>query len=265
LVALNSASPRSVLSEFYGHLPHLLTRLSYPPRTTYVFFRVRPSLPNSSPQDCFYASVFEHENPALRRLPLAVQQKQIVVTCNYEARRRGLHKLQLIHEARKVCPDVVVVLGEDLTRFRNASKELYAFLRSFSWNSRCERLGFDEVCRPRVSTPPLSCICSSHFPCRISLTLSIRRVMLSCVQVFLDVTDIIDYNVSILNYNDLTRAFFCLAKDDPTVGFSYDATRLTGHLYPKTATENLGKLHTAVRRIRCGLVCDCNSKADGPC
>jgi DNA polymerase iota len=99
-----------------------------------------------SPQDCFYASVFEHENPALRSLPLAVQQKQIVVTCNYEARRRGLHKLQLIHEAKKVCPDVVIVLGEDLTRFRNASKELYAFLRSFSWNSRCERLGFDEVC-----------------------------------------------------------------------------------------------------------------------
>lgn len=51
----------------------------------------------------------------------------------------------------------------------------------------------------------------------------------------------IDYNVSILNYNDPTSAFFCLAKDDPTVGFPYDATRLTGHLYPKTATENLGK------------------------
>jgi nucleotidyltransferase/DNA polymerase involved in DNA repair len=104
-------------------------------------------VPVPSPQDCFYASVFEHENPALRSLPLAVQQKQIVVTCNYEARRRGLRKLQLIHEAKKACPDVVIVLGEDLTRFRNASKELYAFLRSFSWNSRCERLGFDEVCR----------------------------------------------------------------------------------------------------------------------
>jgi DNA polymerase iota len=78
-------------------------------------------------------------------VPLAVQQKHIVVTCNYEARRRGLHKLQLIHDARKACPDLVIVLGEDLTRFRDASKHLYAFLRSFSWNSRCERLGFDEV------------------------------------------------------------------------------------------------------------------------
>jgi DNA polymerase iota len=65
------------------------------------------------------------------------------------------------------------------------------------------------------------------------------------VQVFLDVTDMIDYNVSILNFNDLNNAFFCLAKNDPTVGFPYDATRLMGRLYPQTATEKLGKLNTA--------------------
>jgi shikimate dehydrogenase len=56
-----------------------------------------------------------------------------------------LRKLQLISEAKRLCPDVIIVLGEDLSRFRNASKHLYAFLRSFSWNARCERLGFDAV------------------------------------------------------------------------------------------------------------------------
>jgi DNA polymerase iota len=76
---------------------------------------------------------------------LAIQQKQIIVTCNYEARRRGLHKLQLIREAKKVCPDVVIVLGEDLTRFRDASKDLYNFLRGSIWSGKAERLGFDEV------------------------------------------------------------------------------------------------------------------------
>ena len=74
-----------------------------------------------------------------------MQQKQIVVTCNYEARRRGLHKLQLISEAKKVCPDVVILLGEDLTRFRDASKRLYSFLTGFVWGEKVERLGFDEV------------------------------------------------------------------------------------------------------------------------
>lgn len=95
--------------------------------------------------DCFYASVVENEDPALKSVPLAIQQKQIVVTCNYEARRRGLHKLQLITEAKKICPEAVIILGEDLTRFRNASKMLYEFLQQSVWSGRAERLGFDEV------------------------------------------------------------------------------------------------------------------------
>ncbi|KAF2847678.1 DNA/RNA polymerase [Plenodomus tracheiphilus IPT5] len=150
--------------------------------------------------DCFYASVFEQENPSLRTLPLAVQQKQIVVTCNYEARRRGLYKLQLITEAKRLCPEVVIVLGEDLTKFRNASKQLYAYFRSFSWNSRCERLGFDEV--------------------------------------FMDVSDMIEYNVAVLG--SATRdAFFVLSKDDPTAGFQFDATHPAGHIYPELAHSTL--------------------------
>lgn len=89
--------------------------------------------------------MLEAENPALKSLPLAVQQKQIVVTCNYEARRRGLRKLQLIKEAKQICPEVVIILGEDLTKFRDASKALYVYLRSFLWSEKAERLGFDEV------------------------------------------------------------------------------------------------------------------------
>ncbi|CAI7659628.1 unnamed protein product [Penicillium bialowiezense] len=146
--------------------------------------------------DCFYASVFEVEQPELRSLPLAVQQKQIVVTCNYEARRRGLHKLQLIKDAKRICPDVVIVLGEDLTKFRNASKELYLLVRSFVWGGLVEKLGFDEL--------------------------------------FLDVTEMIDYNIDVLNQNDLTNSFLHLDRTDPTVGFAYDATRFQGSTFPAT-------------------------------
>ncbi|KAJ5848100.1 hypothetical protein N7455_012057 [Penicillium solitum] len=144
--------------------------------------------------DCFYASVFEVEQPELRSLPLAVQQKQIVVTCNYEARRRGLHKLQLIKDAKRICPDVVIVLGEDLTKFRNASKELYLLARSVVWGGRVEKLGFDEL--------------------------------------FLDVTEMIDYNIGVLNQNDLANSYFHLDRKDPTVGFPYDATRFQGSTFP---------------------------------
>ncbi|EFE40269.1 hypothetical protein TRV_04963, partial [Trichophyton verrucosum HKI 0517] len=143
--------------------------------------------------DCFYASVFEAENPALKTLPLAVQQKQIVVTCNYEARRRGLRKLQLIKDAKRICPEVVVVLGEDLTKFRDVSKGLYSFLKSLIWGDQAERLGFDEV--------------------------------------FLDVTSMIEYNLQWLAPN-VKNSFFLLDKDDFTVGFEYDPTVYCGPTYP---------------------------------
>lgn len=157
--------------------------------------------------------MFENENPALRTKPLAVQQKQIVVTCNYEARRRGLHKLQLIKDAKRLCPDVVIVLGEDLTRFRDASKDLYLFLKSFSWNQRVERLGFDEV--------------------------------------FMDVSDVIDYNIGLLNRNHLSNSFLCLSKDDPTSGFRFDASIVAGHTFPDTppsdAEANAAQQHDTLR------------------
>ncbi|KAE8452817.1 hypothetical protein EG329_013089 [Mollisiaceae sp. DMI_Dod_QoI] len=144
--------------------------------------------------DCFYASVFENENPALRSLPLAVQQKQIIVTCNYEARRRGLHKLQLVSEAKKIVPDIVIVLGEELGRFRDVSKALCKFLEAFTWSGKVERLGFDEV--------------------------------------WMDITGLVDFNQNLLNPHDLEHSFFQLKKDDPTIGFSFDATRIAGHSYP---------------------------------
>lgn len=87
----------------------------------------------------------EADNPTLKNRPLAIQQKQIVVTCNYAAREKGLTKLQRISEAREQCPDVVVVLGEDLTRFRDVSRELYLCLRGMVWGDRVEKLGLDEV------------------------------------------------------------------------------------------------------------------------
>ncbi|KAM3418813.1 hypothetical protein BST61_g4781 [Cercospora zeina] len=145
--------------------------------------------------DCFYAAVFEAKNPSLRGIPLAIKQKQIIVTANYEARRRGLHKLQLVQDAKRICPDVVIELGEDISKFRDASKELYSFIKSFSWNNKVERLGFDEI--------------------------------------WLDVSDIVSYNQELLNKHDLEHSFFQTSRDDPTLGFAFDATKIAGHTYPK--------------------------------
>jgi DNA polymerase iota len=74
-----------------------------------------------------------------------VKQKSILATCNYPARNRGVKKLQLVVEAKRTCPDLVLIEGEDLTPFRDASKTLLHFLKSHSWNNKVERLGLDEV------------------------------------------------------------------------------------------------------------------------
>ncbi|KAH8899514.1 DNA/RNA polymerase [Thozetella sp. PMI_491] len=140
--------------------------------------------------DCFYAQVIENQQPALKALPLGIKQKGILATCNYEARRRGVNKLMQIFEAKKICPELVLADGEDLSPFRDVSKRLYTLLRGYSWNDKVERLGLDEV--------------------------------------FMDVTDLVVYNVDLLNLHALESSFFYLSQDDPTQGFAFDATSFAG-------------------------------------
>jgi DNA polymerase iota len=66
------------------------------------------------------------------------------------------------------------------------------------------------------------------------------QTQLSHGQVFMDVSDIVEYNASILSTNSLNDSFFCLSKDDPTVGFAFDATKLAGNAFPASSIETLG-------------------------
>ncbi|KAF4471087.1 DNA polymerase iota subunit [Fusarium albosuccineum] len=140
--------------------------------------------------DCFYAQVFENKNPALKKLPVGVKQKNCLSTCNYNARALGLKKLMSVSEAKRLCPELVLVDGEDLTPFRDMSKTLFNYFKTFSWNHKVERLGFDEV--------------------------------------FMDVTDIVEYNLFCLNRASLAESYFCLSKDDPVRGFQCDLTSIAG-------------------------------------
>nr|XP_033475415.1 DNA polymerase iota [Epinephelus lanceolatus] len=92
--------------------------------------------------DCFYAQVEMIRNPALREVPLGIQQKNIIVTCNYVARDQGVTKLMYVTDAMEKCPQLVLVKGEDLTHYREMSYKLTELLMSYS--PLVERLGFDE-------------------------------------------------------------------------------------------------------------------------
>uniref|UniRef100_A0A8C9Q0D2 UmuC domain-containing protein n=1 Tax=Spermophilus dauricus TaxID=99837 RepID=A0A8C9Q0D2_SPEDA len=92
--------------------------------------------------DCFYAQVEMISNPELKDKPLGVQQKYLVVTCNYEARELGVTKLMNVRDAKEKCPQLVLVNGEDLTCYREMSYKVTELLEEFS--PVVERLGFDE-------------------------------------------------------------------------------------------------------------------------
>ncbi|XP_070689962.1 DNA polymerase iota isoform X2 [Pempheris klunzingeri] len=92
--------------------------------------------------DCFYAQVEMIRNPALREVPLGIQQKYIIVTCNYVARELGVTKLMSVTDAKEKCPQLVLVKGEDLTHYREISYKVTELLMSYC--PLVERLGFDE-------------------------------------------------------------------------------------------------------------------------
>ncbi|KAK3514909.1 hypothetical protein QTP70_035079, partial [Hemibagrus guttatus] len=92
--------------------------------------------------DCFYAQVEMIRNPVLRSKPVGVQQKYLMVTCNYVARERGVAKMMSVKEALEKCPDLVLVKGEDLNFYREISYKVTELLMSYC--PLVERLGLDE-------------------------------------------------------------------------------------------------------------------------
>jgi len=92
--------------------------------------------------DCFYAQVEMIKNPALRHCPLGIQQKNIIVTSNYLAREYGIQKCMLVSEGLRLCPQLVLVRGEDLHDYRQMSAKITSLLHRFS--PQVEKLGLDE-------------------------------------------------------------------------------------------------------------------------
>ncbi|MEH6580511.1 MAG: DNA polymerase IV [Halioglobus sp.] len=63
--------------------------------------------------DSFYASVEMRENPELRGKPIAVggqaERRGVIATCNYEARKYGVHSAMASSRAQSLCPGLVIV------------------------------------------------------------------------------------------------------------------------------------------------------------
>ncbi|PLT34782.1 DNA polymerase IV [Bacillus sp. V5-8f] len=84
----------------------------------------------------FYASVEVAYDASLKGKPLAIagnpeERRGIIVTCSYEARKFGVKTTMPLWEARKLCPQLVV-MKPDFEKYRKASMAIFELLRQYT-------------------------------------------------------------------------------------------------------------------------------------
>jgi DNA polymerase IV len=66
--------------------------------------------------DAFFASVEQRDNPALRGKPIAVTgagERTVITTSSYEARAYGVKTGMTTYEAKRLCPPIILVVGNN--------------------------------------------------------------------------------------------------------------------------------------------------------
>lgn len=84
----------------------------------------------------FFASVEQKYNPSLKGIPMAVagnpqKRRGILVTCSYEARAYGVYTTMTVGEARRRCPDIVIV-PPNFDKYRENSAAVFDVLRTYT-------------------------------------------------------------------------------------------------------------------------------------
>ena len=96
--------------------------------------------------DAFYASVEVRDNPALRGKPLIIgslpQERGVVATCSYEARKFGVHSAMNIKEAYRLCPKGVF-MHPNFEKYRAVSNQLHEIWNTYAAAS--EYIALDEA------------------------------------------------------------------------------------------------------------------------
>ncbi len=96
--------------------------------------------------DCFYAAVEIRDNPELRGKPVAVggraDQRGVLTTASYEARKFGLRSAMPSARAVKLCPSLIL-LPVNFEKYRVESRRVQEIMRSFS--EQIEPLSLDEA------------------------------------------------------------------------------------------------------------------------
>jgi nucleotidyltransferase/DNA polymerase involved in DNA repair len=97
--------------------------------------------------DAFFAAVEERDRPELRGKPVIVggggpDQRGVVSTANYEARKFGVHSAMPLRTAGRLCPHGIF-LPVDGAKYQGVSRQVMAILRRFT--PQVEPISIDEA------------------------------------------------------------------------------------------------------------------------
>ncbi len=84
--------------------------------------------------DAFFASVEQQANPALRGKPVGVigsGKRTVITTASYEARSCGVKTGMNLYEARQVCPELIVVVGDN-DKYTHTCRQLKEIYKRFT-------------------------------------------------------------------------------------------------------------------------------------
>ncbi|MBR7088177.1 MAG: DNA polymerase IV [Mogibacterium sp.] len=96
--------------------------------------------------DAFYASVEMRDDPSLRGKPLIIgslpNERGVVATANYEARKYGVHSAMNIKEAYRLCPNGIY-MHPHFDKYRKVSHQLHEIWNTYA--SASEYIALDEA------------------------------------------------------------------------------------------------------------------------
>ncbi len=85
--------------------------------------------------DCFYASVEIKDRPELKNKPVAVagssENRGVVTTCNYLARKFGVRSAMPSITAKRLCPQIIF-LPVNMEKYRTISKEIHKIYKCYT-------------------------------------------------------------------------------------------------------------------------------------
>lgn len=95
--------------------------------------------------DAFFASVEQRDNPEYRGKPIAVGfdgPRGVVSTASYEARRWGVHSAQSVVQAKKRCPQLIIVPCRH-ERYKEISQQIHEIFHEYT--DMIEPISIDEA------------------------------------------------------------------------------------------------------------------------